>query len=271
MTDADTTPLLRATTILATVLPPWLQRTVGGRFMLGIADVVDAQIDRAREAVAARFPRDASAADALARIGAERRIRRGPGEDATTYARRLRTWLDAHRRRGSSYTLLEQLFYFLRYSLAPRMDVVAQSGNRYYIPAGAAGIDEIVHDAITWGGDGSGPAAWAHLWVFYYVTDIVETVVTEADEEVVDEGGDLIIATLPFSGGLSSDDEELFRAIPREWRAGHVPYVTCVLLYTDPTGAPARLWNYPQPITDTWATHAPRTWAGPIPVVLIAE
>lgn len=269
MTDTDTTPLLRASTILATVLPPWLQRTVGGRFMFGVADVVDAQIDRAREAVAARFPRDASAPDALARIGSERRIRRGPGEDSTTYARRLRTWLDAHRRRGSPYALLEQLFYFLRYSLAPRMDVVAQSGNRHWVPADAASIDEITHDAVVWGGDGTGK--WARLWVFYYVTDIVETVVTDADEEVVDEGGDLITATIPFAGGLDAEDEELFRAIPREWRAGHVPYVTCVLLYNDTTGAPARFWGYPTPPTDTWGTHAPRTWGSPIPVILIAE
>src|SRR5690349_13488885 len=88
--------------------PPWLQGTVGAKLMLGIGDVLDAAWVRSNDAIKARFPRDDADPTALALIGAERRIRRGPGEDAITYARRLRTWLDAHRTRGNAYTLLRQ-------------------------------------------------------------------------------------------------------------------------------------------------------------------
>lgn len=319
-------------------VPPWLQATNGAKIVLGIGDVLDAAITRSSDAVKARFPVDDPDPTGLALLGAERRIRRGPGEAATTYARRLRPWWDAHRLRGGPYELLRQMRAFLRDRYNVRIDVVAQSGNRHWIdPA----TDVITHDPITWGGNGdldgdpvllagnalpgamelrpvtlssfpnleltlrlddgsghteivhasgtstspyprivlttpvvgtylAGPSTvsvvggkWAHLWVFVYVDTILDPVVTSANEHVVTELGDRLIVTALFSGTLPDGEAEVFRAIPREWKAGHIPYVTVVLLY-----GTARLWGYPP--GSTWGEPG-RVWQTSDPVILIAE
>ena len=139
---------------LKRIAPPWLQRSVGGRFMTGLGSELDTELDRNVEGVKLRFP-DAvlEHASALAKLGRERRIRRGPGEDAETYARRLAGWWDDHRARGGPYALLRQLYEFFLAWLNVRMDVVAYSGLRHWIDS--AGV--ITRDSITWEADGVVP------------------------------------------------------------------------------------------------------------------
>jgi hypothetical protein len=339
---------LRASTVLRTILPPWLRRKNGFRLMGALADVLDDVIDRTALAVAARFPTDVAAPDALAGIGADRRIRRGPAEGAVTYARRLRGWWDAHKRRGSPYALLGQLFAYWRDTFPMRIDAVAQSGLRHVMAVDGS----ITRDEIVWDGNGdhdgdpdllaanagpgdlelrpvtldvfpsdevltlelndgagnteivtaigtstdpyphiilstpvvgtylAGPSTvrilgvkWAHLWLFFYVTGFFTTLVTAADEVLVTDAGDTLIATDVFSGVISDAEAEQFRAIPREWSAAHLPYITIVLLYDDPdTGASARLWNYPQPVPTWTAWEASGAlWGSPEPIILLTE
>lgn len=80
-------------------VPPWLTRVVGEKYLRALGDEIDALVTRVSQAVRHRFPNDIDES-ALARIGRERRIRRGPGEDPETYATRLRGWWDMHRIRG---------------------------------------------------------------------------------------------------------------------------------------------------------------------------
>jgi hypothetical protein len=334
-------------------MPPWLQRRVGKAVVQGIGDVVESVVLATAAGVRARFPMPDVDPSALAETGAERRIRRGPGESTATYAARLLSWWEAHRHRGSPYQMIAELFAFFHSSLPMRMDVVSQLGDRHWIAAAATAGDQVTHDAITWDGNGdldgtpvllagnalpgavelrpidlssfpadrafpvrlddgaggdelvtalgtsttpydrivldpatpvvgtylAGPSSamqvdkkWAHLWVFFYVTGLFDRVVTAADEVIVTDAGDTLIATSLFSGAISDEDAEMFRAIPREWSAAHIPYVTVVLLYTDPTtGADARLWNYPQPVPTWTAWRASgATWGSPEPVILIA-
>jgi hypothetical protein len=216
-------------------LPPWLQRTVGARVVQGMADPIDALVTSSVEAVKARLPVDAPDAAALGMIGAERRMRRGPGESAQTYARRIRTWWDAHRTRGGPYALLGQLDAYFQDWCNVRMDVVANSGLRRWVDAAATlGESVITRDSVTWDGDGSG--RWARIWVFLHLS----AAPTAADE--------------------------VFAAIPREWSAAHIDQTHVVLLWDA-----RRLWNYPQPVP-TWAAWgATSTWGEPPTIITITS
>jgi hypothetical protein len=243
---------LRFEHAIKVITPPWLQRSVGGRVMRAIASVVDAHVDRLVFGVRMRFPGfDPSDIDpdALALVGRERRILRGPRESAATYAARLRTWWDAHRGRGGPYALLEQLRAFFAGTLDVRMDVVAQSGTRYWMDEDGV----ITRDAIEWDGDGTGK--WARIWVFFYVTSLARTLVTHAGDRLVTHAGDVLIADSLLSGTISEEDEEMFRAIPREWSAAHIDKTTVVILSGDAVlvGYPPRL------VSDPPNTVAPTT------------
>ncbi len=337
------------TTLVRRVTPPWLQRTVGGRLMQVLAGQADELVDKTIDAVLLRLPGAQATIDpgALALTGRERRIRRGPGEDAATYARRLRGWWDAHRTRGGPYALLGQLYAFFLDWLNVRMDVVYYSGTRRWIDEAGT----ITRDSIAWTASGpepgdavalaanalpghttiqpisidgfpasppgrayqvrlrdgagghelvtvddvsggllhltgavvgtysAGPATveranvrWAHVWVFFYCPESIpgadRILITDDGDTLITDAGDTLVAESTITVGAITDAERaIFAAIPREWSAAHVPYVTVVLLY-----GVARLWNYPQPVP-TWAAWGASgaTWGGPVPQIIIAE
>jgi hypothetical protein len=246
-------------------VPPWLRRSIGGRLMRAFGAQIDLEVDRAALGVKARFPaHDPDDIDeaSLAAIGRERRIRRGPNEDAETYARRLRGWWDAHRGKGGPYELLRQLDAFFEAWLDVRMDVVYASGTRRWIDADSV----VTKDAISWGiADGSGK--WARVWVFFHVPATIpgtgEALTTLGSEELITQGGESLITDGTVSPAELSDEErEIFKMIPREWTAAHVDRTRVVLLW----GA-RRLWRYPQPVPTWTAWGATSTWGEP-PVVL---
>jgi hypothetical protein len=246
--------LLRFETAITRLTPPWLQRSVGGRVMRGIASVVDEHVDRLSGGVRIRFPGfdplDIDP-DALALTGRERRILRGPGETAATYASRLRTWWDAHRLRGGPYALLEQLRAFFAATYPVRMDVVAQSGTRYWMDEDGV----ITRDSIVWEGDGTGK--WARIWVFFYLTALPASLITHAGDVLVTHAGDTLIGEALGGGEVSDEFAALFTAIPREWSAAHIDKTTVVLLAGDAVlvGYPPRL------VSDPPNTVAPTTAA----------
>lgn len=132
------------------VLPPWLQRTTGGRVMGALGDVLDVHTQRAFEALTLRFPRSTETT-ALPYLGRDRRIRRGPAEPASSYARRLLTWWADHKQRGGPHALLRQIHAYLLDYAPGQIDLVYQSGTRF--PCDET-TSEITRSDITWGGDG---------------------------------------------------------------------------------------------------------------------
>jgi hypothetical protein len=245
---------LRFENAIKKITPPWLQRSVGGRVMRALASVVDDHVDRLVFGVRLRFPGfdvDDIDPDALALIGRERRILRGPAEAPATYAARLRTWWDAHRGRGGPYALLEQLRAFFLGTLEVRMDVVAQSGTRYWMDEDGV----ITRDAIEWDGDGTGK--WARVWVFFYLTTLPASLVTHAGDRLVTHAGDVLTGESLLGGAISDEDAAMFTAIPREWSAAHIDKTTVVLLAGDAVlvGYPPRLVGDP-PETVTPETAA---------------
>jgi len=249
-------------------LPPWLQRTVGARVVQGLADPIDALVLSTLAAVRARFP-SSTMTDALARIGAERKIPRGLAESDETFAARVLPWLDAHRGRGGPYALLRQLDAYFQAWLNVPIDCVSYKGNRHVIDAAALVADSaITHDGITWGGDSSGK--WARFWVFLYLPSAVvpapiETVylVTDTGARIVTDTGAFLVADLSLDAtALDAAQIEIFTCVVRAWAAAHIDRATVVLLW-----GYRRLWNYPQAVP-TWATWGgTSTWGEP-PTVL---
>lgn len=161
--------------------PGWLVKDelpdgteVDNRFLYAVSLVLDAQLERFREGILARFPGPAGArsrstpgapADALHLIGRDRLIRRGPAEPADHFESRCVRAIDDHRVRGNAWALLEQI----QGMLAPRAVKVAlvnEHGNFYTIDAdGTRTRDK--HTAWDW--DGSAlEDAWARSWVVIY-------------------------------------------------------------------------------------------------------
>jgi hypothetical protein len=241
------------------VVPPWLQRLRGEKLMRAFGSQIDALVERLRQGVKLRFPGYDPAnidLEALATIGRERRIRRGPDEAATTYAARLLTWWDDHRGRGGAYALLRQLRAFWRDTLVHtlvdqngntlidsngnalttglRIDVVYASGTRRRID------DEgtITRDAITWNADGT--ALWARFWVFFYLDVLTGFLVDDVGNHLIDSEGNALTWYRVFDGYLTESESTAFTIVPREWSAGHIDQLHVVLLYKN-----ARLVGYP--------------------------
>jgi len=230
-------------------LPPWLQRKVGARVVQGMADPLDALVVSSVAAVKARFP-SAALPTALPYIGSERRIRRGPFEAASTYARRLLTWWTDHRSRGGPYALLRMLDAYYHDFLNVRMDVVGNTGIRHWIDAPASiAASVITRDVISWGGDGTG--LWARVWVVLYVPALIPIeagfLVDDLGEPILDDLGNPIESVVSVSpGALTAAQAELFAVVPREWSAAHIDQTNVVLLW-----GTRRLWDYPVPVP-TW-------------------
>jgi hypothetical protein len=215
--------------------------------MVSLAEQADVLVTRMIEGVALRMPGALGTIDptALALTGRERRIRRGPGEDDETYARRLSTWWDAHRTRGGPYALLGQLREFFLDWLSVRMDVVYHSGTRRWIDTDGV----ITRDSIEWNGDGT--EEWSQFWVFFHLPSVVPAtgmILTEDDDTITTEGGDPLLAeTSAAPDELTDEQLAVFTAIPREWSAAHIKTVHVVLLWDDAVlvGYPPRLVGDP--------------------------
>ena len=228
-------------TRLREMMPPWLQRRVGGAVVGGIGDVIDDFAARAAAGVKLRFPVDGGDASALALIGRERRIRRGPAEPASSYARRLRTWWDAHRTRGGPYALLEQLYLYLFDFCNVPVELVynTAAGSGAALEARRFSMDVdgvIVRDRITWNGDGSGK--WARFWVFIHAPasitlDTFRLITDDGDPLVTDDGDPIVGDDTIAIDALTAEQQAIFTLIPREWSAAHVDRIYVVLMYGD--------------------------------------
>lgn len=210
-------------------LPPWWGRLFGAPVVRGLAAPLDVLAQDTADSVKLKFPTATLDAPALALIGKERRIVRGPDEAAGTYAARLRLWLDSHRTRGNAYALLGQLFAYWQATLNVPIEVVNANGGRASMDIAGA----ITHDVVNWTGGGSLATFWAQSWVFYHVPAALEVAIAAGTgDEIIAGTGDVVIGSIALSAGvLPPTIEESFKVIPREWAPAHQKRCTVVLLY----------------------------------------
>lgn len=217
-------------------VPPWLRRTVGGAIMDSLGVPVETLVDRCIESVKIRFPSERFP-DALAYIGRDRRIPRGPNEIDYTYSARLRLWWDAHLTRGGPYALLEQMYAFFQATDNPTIAVVGNSGIRHVVdPSGNITRDEI--GSAGWTGDGEHPSKWARIFVIFQLSSSLFQGVS--------------IYT------LTDTQKAIACAVPVAWNAAHIERIYIRLLPSD-----GILWGYPE--TLEWG-DAGRTWGGDLGV-----
>lgn len=189
------------------VAPPWLRRTRGAKLLRAFGDVTATVFHATSDGVAARFPGAvAGAVDALPYIGRDRRILRGPAEDDATYAARLRTWWDAHRRRGGPYAMLEQLYLYLVNTEPRQWDLVYRNGVRFILDGVAGGVTRDKLDDITIA------PQWARAVLIALYDDYPE---------------------------ISLAQRDAYTAIPREWSAAHMQPIPTVAVWG------GGVWDYP--------------------------
>ena len=244
------------------VMPPWLQRLVGGAITKGLGTSVDTEQNRNVDGVNLRFPGgDVSnvapiVPTALGPIGAERRIIRGPAESDASYAERLRAWWDSHATRGGPYALLTQLFPYFRDLFLVPIEVVGNTGIRTLLDTGG----NITRDRILWGGSptslADGTNKWARIWIMFNLsgTTIDVPLLDSGGVPVTTEAGEVILVTISIFA-LTAADKELLCAVPREWSAAHIDSVRVILLYPG-----AELWGY-RTTDDPGSLKTIGTWA----------
>lgn len=213
----ETKPVQRAdySVDAVTYSPPWLRSGAGGKLMRAIGDVFNALKTRTADAIKIGHPIASLDPEALALIGEQRRILRGPSEDAATYASRLPGWWTAHQRRGGDYSLIEQLYLYWKTALGVKIDVISSSGKR--LSVSTTGV--ITRDSITW----TSPYGWARNWIIFHTGAY---------------------------GPLTVAEEEEFRAIVRDWKAAHV-ISTIVLLTGELWDYPQPVGTWDSPVV-TW-------------------
>lgn len=205
------------------VAPPWLRRTRGARLLRAFGDVTARVFHATSDGVAARFPGAVDGAtDALPYIGRDRRILRGPAEDDATYAARLRTWWDAHARRGGPYALLEQLYLYLVNTEPRQWDLVYRNGVRFILD-GVTG--EITRDLL--------PTTLSTRWARA-----------------------VLFALFDSYPSISTQQREAYIAMPREWAAAHMEPIPTVAVWG------GGVWGYPagelwgEPVGELWGEGA---------------
>lgn len=212
--------------------PWWLRRGLALRFLYVIGLHLDAMVRMAQEAVRRRFP-GLDSFDSLPLIGRERRITRGRAEPDTTYAVRLRRWLEDHRFRGGPYAMLAQLY--AHYAASPfAIELRYYSGRRFQM--NTAGV--VTRGDITWLPDAN--VTNSNRWWLFYAWPM--TVVDEGawgDAGAWGDGG-------TWGTSLTVTEAEDLKVVPRQWSAGHVSRGRIVLNQgtTELWGAPGN-WGDP--------------------------
>lgn len=139
----------------------WLAApVVGEKVGYAIGIVLDAVSDGLKAGVRVRFP-GAGTDEALPAIGRDRQIERGPNEDATAYAARLRVHLDTWSRAGSAGAMLEQLRHYFTPSFIP-IRVVSSKADWHEIDPGTGVVTKTANQA-NWTWD-SHTDRWWRAW-----------------------------------------------------------------------------------------------------------
>jgi hypothetical protein len=214
-----------------TLAPGWLQDPAGLAFLGALGARKDALVALAKEAVKARLPTFAPD-DALAEIGRDRDIERGPGEPDASYRARLRIAHDTWRWAGTAYGILLELYNAGYTPISGRVVIQTQKGKQHEL---RADFDPTVH-----GPDG-------------VVTTDLGTVHLGGSPELWSQFAVLFVNPIParWTPTVPADGGEEVERIRRIIRSRKPAHARCVRL----TVSPGTTWG----LNMTWGSF---TWGG---------
>jgi hypothetical protein len=216
--------------------PPWLQRTIGGKFQAALGKDMDTILDNVRQAAISGYPDNTNVAgvltntppDALKYIGADRVLPRISGETDVNYAERLRTAWDAWALAGGFLGLLRALARAgYPVGLASGAVVIQKTARYAYLTGdGLTGtVTYATHTGFTF--DAQGPEIWNQFGLFF--------------------GADVSTLT------VGSAAAEALNALIRTWKPAKARFMGTWIELTAPW------WGWP--IGSTWGAGG-RVWGG---------
>lgn len=153
-------------------VPHWLASGEGAAVGYTADVLKDAFAERARLGHLARFPQNGPTGevtapeDALAAMGRDRRVVRGIGESAVSFARRLLRWLDDRKRAGSPFALMQKLSEYVGPATGASFRTVDQRGN--WFSRSSDGTESYLLGQANWDWDGEPATKWSRFWVIIY-------------------------------------------------------------------------------------------------------
>jgi hypothetical protein len=215
--------------------PGWLTSGDGEKVLYSVGVMLDATLERARQALVARFPEYAETEDALGYLGRDRLIIRGRNESAERYAKRLVEWRYplGHRVRGNAFAMLRQVrAYFLDQTAQFTIDY---NGGWYAIDED--GAETRGPSAGPWTRPDTAESGWAQFWLGVYgdAASWTESEYLIGDPEL---WGGVISDDSEYVIGLSSEatqsDIQALRQIARDWKMAGSKAVS-LLVITNPS------------------------------------
>jgi hypothetical protein len=189
-------------------VPRWLKAGVGGALLYAFGLTTDLMGDAAAEAVKSKFP-GYEREDSLNEIGKDRRIRRGPNEAASTYAKRLPQWLLDHKTRGGPYALLKQIHAY--YISNPFAVALVYNGGRTFA-MDVVGNVTMSDNALFVAPDGG--TDWCRWWLFYSWPGAVNSDGNWGDPGTWGDGG-------IWDSDVTIEERNDIIQVPSEWKAAH--------------------------------------------------
>ena len=227
-------------TYLQALVPTAFQDAVGQAFVGALASGIDSAADRLAQSVKAKLS-GLSPADALAAVGAERIIERGPSESDAVYSARLQGAWDTWPWAGTPYGLLNS-FKGLGYPNTGVVLAQVRGGRVCSLDAGGNFVVATAGNSL-WSTDAlKAPVASPYDQSFWSKFDVLFV-----SPFVSSWGGG---STLPSS---SSDEVNRIRRIIAAWKPAHATCNRIAVLTT------AKWWGYPT--TQVWGA-ATGNWSG---------
>jgi hypothetical protein len=226
-------------TYLQALVPTAFQDAVGQAFVGALASGVDAAIDRIAQSVKAKLS-GLSPADALAAVGAERIIERGPNETDAAYVARLQGAWDTWPWAGTPYGML-QAFKGLGYPNTGVVIAQVRGGRVCSLDAGGNLVVAAAGNALWCTDSLKDPYGSPYDQPFWSKFDVIFV-----SPFLASWGAG---ATLP---GSSSDEVNRIRRLIAAWKPAHATCNRIAVLTT------SKWWGYP--VSQVWG--AAGNWGG---------